>query len=320
MIKKKIIGKKRLVLLAGLLFVFALLLFFSLSAGYLLVIGNAIPKVETLLVISDPPVLVSVDFSSKKEKAVNFVLLPNKLETKSAWGYGNYRLESIYKLGEQEKIGGGQLLAESLQVSFGIPVSGWIDLRATNISGSPGKLWLLSVFRKALFRKGSMNLPTKEAIFWLLSIIKTGGVEYKVHDIEKDGLTYEEIIENRSLLGINTEKINQKYPWLFFDRELESEGMAIAVLNGSDHAGLASAAKKVIELMSGHVVLLADYPESAAGCVLKTRKEISKSLTVLKLSRVFGCDIIHEDMRQNYRADVVIILGSEYSKRVGEPF
>ncbi|MGB9707111.1 MAG: hypothetical protein ACPLXP_03505, partial [Microgenomates group bacterium] len=62
------------------------------------------------------------------EKEAVVLLLPPQTFVEVTHGYGQYKAESVYQLGEMENHRGGELLAGSLQESLGIPIDAYVSI------------------------------------------------------------------------------------------------------------------------------------------------------------------------------------------------
>ena len=77
------------------------------------------------IAINSQPVLV-VSFNPA-EKSLNVLVIPDGTFIETIHGYGPYRVESIYRLGELNK-NGGELLSGSLQEYLGVPIDAYASM------------------------------------------------------------------------------------------------------------------------------------------------------------------------------------------------
>jgi len=76
------------------------------------------------IVFINPKVFIlSLDPQGKRATILS---LPPKTFLETIHGYGDYPLESVYKLGEQEGYNGGDFLSSSLQENLRVPIDGYI--------------------------------------------------------------------------------------------------------------------------------------------------------------------------------------------------
>ncbi|GEM_PF-1738814 len=76
------------------------------------------------LVVGNPEGNVSyILFDPKRDEARVFSI-DKTVEVEAAYGLGKWKVESLWKLGEQENKGGGDMLSKSLVRGYGLPVEG----------------------------------------------------------------------------------------------------------------------------------------------------------------------------------------------------
>lgn len=101
----------------------------------------------------------------------------------------------------------------------------------------------------------------------------------------------------------------------FKDSRVRSESLSVAVVNSTKHIGLAQFASTLIENCGGRVIKVADSEENILGCRVVTR-ENNRSYTRTWLSLVFGCE--EQYAPNDGRADLTLILGEEYWKKISQ--
>ena len=96
------------------------------------IIGNKFGQADRFnLVLAGPKTeLISLNISQKTAVVLDFP--PDLYMTNVAFGYGSYRLSSVYPAGELDKRGGATL-GKTLQDYVGVPVDGYVFLPPANI-------------------------------------------------------------------------------------------------------------------------------------------------------------------------------------------
>lgn len=213
-----------------------------------------------------------------------------------ARGFGEYEIGKIYGLGELDKKG-GELLSESIQESWSIPVFGYFEndslsekIFLDNTSGEIKKL-----VKNCIFGKCKTDLKYFDLLALYLKLLKF------------------------SVNTVQTEKIgfNRKID-LLKDKKIRDEALAIEVLNSTEHIGLAERAKNLLENIGGRVVRLSETEESLDNCKIVAKPDIIKTYSFGILQQIYGCDIEKSSEGADNRADVTLILGERYWKKLSE--
>ena len=123
-----------------------------------------------LAVNSQPVVIVSFNYQGKD---INILKIPDGTFIETIHGYGPYRIESIYKLGEI-KGEGGQLLADSLQDYFGLNIDGFLNGGKLPQEQKGLKSFLLNQFFVSLGSRGKTNLSRWDQfrLWWQIKIVR----------------------------------------------------------------------------------------------------------------------------------------------------
>jgi len=109
---------------------------------------------------------------------------------------------------------------------------------------------------------------------------------------------------------------------LFKDEKIVQEDLAIAVLNGTTHFGLARKAARLITNIGGQVVEVGNIENLKSQilnlkCEIRSPKRLKNAYTIQKLMRAFDCRWGGEDLA-DHRAEAILILGEDYWSRLNE--
>jgi len=300
------------------LLILVFLLFF-LVAGYRVYLSFSKSvwdgKNRINLVFCQPQIFIFSLNDPEQEAVVLF--LPSQTFIEVIHGYGQYRAEAVYQLGEIENHRGGELLADSLQESLGIPVDGFAAISNFQfpISKDKPKDGILAAFR-LLLKGGQTNLTKWDLLrlWWEFRKIRQDKVV--VVELEKTGVLAKTILPDGSegfeIEPEKTEKIAQE---ILKDQKIRQEDLTIAILNGTSHSGLAEKGARIIKNIGGRVVEMGNTENGK--CQIRGEKKFKKSYTVKKLMEIFRCQWGGEDLG-SHRAEVILILGEDYWKRLTE--
>lgn len=213
-----------------------------------------------------------------------------------ARGFGEYRIGKIYGLGELDQKG-GELLSQSIQEFWSIPIFGYLESTTLNetkfLEGKQGEMKRL--VKSCIFGNCKTNLRRFNLVILYLNLLKT----------DNNDIVFKKI-------GIG-EKIN-----LLKDKKIRDEALAIEVLNSTDHAGLAERAKNLIENIGGRAIRLSQSEKPLNNCKMVVKPDLITAYTVNFLKAIYGCDIEKSNEDASNRADVTLILGEGYWKKVSE--
>lgn len=271
-----------------------------------------------IIVNSQPAVLISFNPS---EKTINALLIPNGTFIETIHGYGPYRIESIYRLGEL-KGNGVELLTGSLQNYFGLPVDGFLQDNIYQIKSSGVKDSLLNQFFEALRYDKKTNLSRWDLLRLWWQIKKNRGDKINLIDLSETSASKEtDLSDGSKAMKIKTERLGRIFNQFFVDKEIRQEDLTIGVLNKTDKSGLANNAAKLITNIGGRVINIGiqnNESKEKDNCELKSGKKYKNSYTVQRLNEIFHCHWQGE-LDNNQRSDIVILLGEDYWNRLNLP-
>ena len=285
----------------------------------LVVIFNGKNKIN-IAFINQKPFVFSFD---PQEKKAIILSLPPKTFIETIHGYGNYPLESIYKLGEQESLDGGEFFASSLQENLRVPIDGYALIsKEANLASKP-RDFILGCFRNLFLGRGKTNLKKGDIVSLWFKFKKVRQDKISIIDLEKLDITEKIILpDGTEGFKINSQKFKKVALEFFKDPQIRQENLEIAVLNSTSYSGLATRMADLIENIGGRVVEVGEIKNSKfqipnSKCELRSKKELKKSYTLRKLEKVFDCQW-QEEETGDYRGDLVLIVGEGYWKMLKE--
>lgn len=305
---------------------------------FLLVLAGVIFKVSRLLVksvwdgqsqlnlalnpsLAGQPVLI-VAFNHE-EKSVNILLIPAGTFIETIHGYGPCRVESVYRLGELNKKG-GELFQGSLQEYLGIPIDAYASIGNGEwiMDNMKNKEEILKTIT-SLFKRDKTNLTKWDLVrlWWNLRNLRQDKIN--LVDLGQTSASQEiDLPDGTKANKIDTERLELIMSQFFVNKKLKQENLTMAVLNGTNHSGLANKAAILIKNIGGQVMTVGDTEngqgESLQQCQIKSQKKYKNSYTVRKLSHIFGCQWGGESMTDQ-RANLVLIVGQSYWEKLTLP-
>lgn len=282
-----------------------LLVLILLIAGAVLFITKfGLPTISSgrvnIAIYGDNLKLLSLDLKNKSAVIVSF---PNDYYfSEVIHGYGQYRANAVYDVGQLDKRG-GETLAGTVREQMGIPVNGFWKL--------PGHIDDLKKFLlappKIFSGLSSLNIADRANILLTLSQIRFD----KIKNIDM-GLLSEDVVlaDGSTAKNVEKENIDNLLSSIFIDDTVRNENIRLEVVNTTSYSGLGNRAARIITNIGGSVVSVASSDSPSQGCQIEVSKSKEKSQTIQKLAKIFSCRILETDMGD--RVEAKIILGSDY--------
>lgn len=248
-----------------------------------------------------------------EEKSWVFLSLPNSVYLDTVYNYGKYKVGTLLKLGEIEKRG-EKILQESIKENWAFPTDGYLVFSESNLNS---KKEVFKNFLTALRNKNKNNFSLVERIFLVWQINKVKDKDFIFLDGEKTGFLKEFSLPDGSKgFEIDKEKFLKFVSQYFKDFKLIEENLAIAVWNGTSHQGLAEGRAKIIEMLGGRIVEVANSSaQIKESCLLLTSEGNKKKYTTQKLLKIFNCQWQKKE-DNDIRKDIILIVGENYWKKL----
>ncbi len=259
-------------------------------------------------------------------KSLNVLLIPQGTFIETLHGYGPCRVESIYRLGELNKKG-GELFQGSLQEYLGIPVDGYAVISNFQLpisNSAKERKNSLSKLLLELLKKGETNLTKWDLVRLWWDFRNLHQEKINLVDLGQTSASQEvELPDGTKATKIDNERLVVVTSQLFADEKIKEEDLTVAVLNATDHPGLANKIALLIKNMGAQVVNIGEAEKlksqiSKAKCQVRSQKKEKNSYTVQKLKKTLNCEWGGEDL-ENQRSDVVLIVGEGYWEKLNLP-
>lgn len=274
-------------------------------------------KSRLTLALNSTPILVASFEPS--EKTLNFLSIPPNTYIEIIHGYGFYKAESIWRLGELEKCA-GELLLGSLQEYLGVPVDGYASASGIRYQVSSDKIKesFLAIIYSLLRGEGETSLTRWDLIrlWWGIKGVRFDKV--RLVDLEKTNIVEETILpDGTPALIPDPLRLDQLMVQLFSDRRIKEEGLAIGAYNSTDYPGLAKKVARIINNISGQVIEVGDWEVGSGKCEVRGGKQLANTYTGKKLIKIFNCQYGGPEMGES-QAEIAIILGQDYWQKLNQ--
>ena len=240
---------------------------------------------------------------------ITLLSFPPDLVILTAYGYGDYKVESLLKLGQIEGLD-HLLLTSSLQQTLGLPVYTMVKLDSSINSSS----WQRELKTNLLLKSLTSNFPLKDAIKLTrqLNAVRPDKVDYI--DLATSRLVYEDLLRDESLvLRLDLKRLDGFVSSNLSSSAYRTNQPTVAVINTTPEPGLASRATRILVNTGVDVVSQSDNRDHLKiSKIIINTPELKNSITTKLLSYLFSPQI-EEGSTDSYRADIVLFLGTDYA-------
>ncbi|MBI2404785.1 LytR C-terminal domain-containing protein [Candidatus Gottesmanbacteria bacterium] len=274
-------------------------------------IGNRM----TVVIAADPAVVLSWD---SQNNTFTILSLRSDMTIEAVHGYGQYSLESLWKLGVLEGKA-GTVLAESVEELLAVPVREYIGARSHALLEKKDPVAMVKeIFspRSILaFLRGTYATNISPISFWSLSWAISQTRPENIRTIDLSTSVGELSLPDGSLVYVaDVNRMDQKIGDRFEDEAIRKEALSVAVFNTTPVSSLGT---RVARLM-GHVGILVitvgnDRP-LVASCTMSGEKKALESQTAQMVRELFsGCE--EKEPTERDRADLTVRIGTTYQAR-----
>lgn len=245
-------------------------------------------------------VVVSV-FDPQLEEIVN-IRIPGKTQVSVSRNLGSWRLESVWQLGLNEKIG-PQLLPETITKNFKIGTYAWAGAEGTGFSEGE----FIPIIRAVLLPYAT-NLSFADRV--RLGLFSLGTTEIKRSNIvaEEGGLLKKTRLKDGSEGYVVTGDIPKSLLAIFADPKISEGGGKVMIKDFTGSSQVAENVGEIIEVLGAKVASISKSPQEESDCFVLGVDEY----LVDKISLIFSCKKIKKDAG-NF--DLEIQLGKKFADR-----
>ncbi|BCX14946.1 MAG: hypothetical protein KatS3mg088_629 [Patescibacteria group bacterium] len=286
----------KIILAFILVFLFSLLIFNIIKASKERKILLAIAGGENFKI-------ASFDFDSKETAVIE---IPSNVEVEVARSLGNWELSSVWNLGENEKIGGGKLLVETLRNNFFAPVFFWTSEKGNSLLGGN---YLDRLSFPFLERRSNLNFFQKIrlAIF---------SARFKESELTKINLSQTSFLQAARLkTGKDGYLIKGVLPedllWVYADPLFLKNKVFISVINESGGSLLVSKVGKIIESMGGKILSVENQNMTDSDCEVYS----SNYALAREVALVFSCRLQESKDYKTQDGEIILKIGKKFKDR-----
>lgn len=264
---------------------------------------------------------ISILHLSPGEGRVFLLKIPAETYLEVPGGYGSWRADAIYNLGEAETtLKGVNLLKSSVASFLGLPIDGFMQIEGrlkqvphdTVIKKVKNPVFVFELIRRA---KSDLSPALLAKIFWEMSKTRFDKIEI-LDSLALGFFERKKLSDGTEVLVPDPYKIDPFVEDNLSNASFRTEQLTISVFNATQTTGLAKKAARVITNLGGAVSQISGYPDRQVKSIIFSKdKQMSK--TYKKLARIFNidcqakfCDILPEHLEAD-RAQIILILGED---------
>lgn len=257
---------------------------------------------------------------SPKDNSLSVVAFPDEMKVETVGGYGLWRIEAIYALGDLEK-SGGRLLQKSLSQYMGTEVEGFIKVdEPMSFTPESVKNDLVMMTTRLIFRRGESNFRLGDLILILWQSRKVLPNRISWQRLTQSGILTTEIQPDGSETYFSHPDLLDELSLSFFSEpEMRLEAKSVIINNATEHGGLGSQGGRFIKNLGADLISVRDWqnrlPESE---IVVADEGVLASFTLRKLKKVFEITRVSVDPQTSGRADISLVLGEDFWLRLTE--
>lgn len=255
------------------------------------------------VVINSPVGDIVVVVLDAKNEEMTKIIIPGSTELEVARQLGKWKARSVWKLGENEKLG-GKLLRETIIKDFHFPILGFADGGAYGFSQGDA----LGILKAAILPYKS-NLTVADRI--RIGLFSLGVKASKRRDIDLTRSSY--LKKARLKDGEEGYLISGKIPKelliVFSEPEIASEGLKVNIKDATGNGFSASEVGETIEVLGAKVTAVTKLPRTDSDCQVAGKVESSAK----SVGELFGCKMKSGAPDGNF--DIELEIGEAFARR-----
>lgn len=257
-----------------------------------------------------------------REKAITVLHIPDTTYARVPRGYGEWTIGSIYQLGEEDGGVGVDLLRLSLSQLVGLPIDG-IIINKNQTQKAEDAISSLRKNQLAFITLGT-QIKSNISAWELITLGRFAGSvrQDKVItlDLAKSSITESRLLpDSTRVLGIDNIQLDSFIRNSLADTALADENASIAILNATNHPGLAQAASRLMTNLGATVVFTGNTESlQSKSAVVEQNGDLKFEITKKRLEEMFAPWCSKEKCTSadpkalNARAQIVVILGEDF--------
>lgn len=270
----------------------------------------------TVVIANDPVVVVSID---SQQRRVAVIVVPADTQIEAISGYGQYSLESLWKLGTIDKKDGA-VLAESIEELLGIPVQWYVGPSRRDIWKEPdiqilmNRIFSWKILTGYVSSSYRTNLSFLQVVQLILAFNGTSRDRHERVVITSDNaITMKEQPDGTTVPTVDLSRLDVLFGNMFENEKIRKDAESVAIYNTTSISSLGSKVGRMLSKLGVFVVSIGNGPVGLSQCELEGSREALRSETAKMIDAIFRCRKI--SAAGMLRADLELRLGMDYAKR-----
>lgn len=271
------------------------------------------------LVINSNPVMM-VSFSKYFQDKQIILVIPQNTYLPVAYGYGNYRIESLWQLSVLEN--NPLIFTGTLADALGLPMQFYIHRPGLpELKNAKDNSEILNFMKKyfssvswlSSANKTNLNFIDKLIIGFKILVLKSNDV--LIYNLEEVPylINHVTLPDSSSVNEFNQETLDTFLGQKFENRQIRTEGLTVEVQNTTSVSKIGQKFARYLINSGAKVIAITSSSEYISGCTVLTNKSNMKKSLIKFLVINFGCQVAENNDEQSI--DVLIKLGENFSKR-----
>ncbi len=269
---------------------------------------------RTNIVIQNNPIIL-LSFASIEADSDLLITLPGSVHVLVPYGYGQYRLEAVGRLGILEHK--PQLLPDTIADLLGVTLDGWVQKdidRHTNntvLEQLQQSLTLGQVLSPQF--DSNLEMLDRFLLFWKLWHLRSNVV--RVYDMTQNSTIFvrSALADGSNSTEVNSDGLERFLEQKFEDAQIRLDGLTIRIFNSTDTAGIGQKFARFVTRIGGKVIAVGNQKDDEAHCRVFLRKELDQKRIVQFLQKEFNCTLSLTP--NNLGADLMITVGNSFADR-----
>ena len=243
-------------------------------------------------------------------------MIPGNTYITLARGFGEYKINNIYHLGEQEDIGGGELLRLSLQKFLAVPVDGYIIAEKQRIENKKQEekteeTRLTFLYRCLFKKKCQTNFTVKDLFFVWFRIANLNFRDIKLFNLwEMKAVDKEKLPDETIIFRVDQLKMDELSFQLFSNSRVLNEEITVSIYNSTDQPGLAQETARLVRNIGAEVIDVSNKHNQKKESFLYYKNErIRESYTLERLKKTYPVLKVKEN--KSLEEDISLVLGKD---------
>ncbi len=262
-----------------------------------------------------------------QEGTVTIIKLSDEIQLEVPKNFGEWKLASVYKLGEQNNPAMGEdLLKMSVSKLMALPVDGVIEINSEDPLSVEDQIksWKSNFFSGFQFLTSiRTDLSLKESMDFVTKSSKIRSDKITSLDLFRSTITQSKLLPDSSrVLGVDGVKLDSFIKENLADPAISNEDMTVAIYNGTDHPGLTAEAARLVNNLGARVTIISNTNEKfvKSGIYINPNESANakSTQTYKRLAEIFAVNCIKEECKTadsevlSSRSAIIIVLGEEY--------